>query len=152
MDTEGWASLQGGNGRMFVSPTKVVRREPTRCIFCAESLAGRRSREHVFARWVLEHYGLKEAPFEVTLSSDVTNETRAERHMTMDSHVAGRVCRDCNGGWMSDLEGDVGGLLISLAHQGRPLPTLDAAERKLLALWGTKTAFAARRAPTPVRA
>jgi hypothetical protein len=118
--------------------------ESDRCLFCAAALTGDRAREHVFARWLTSHYSHPSKPFNIDWFADGSGDLRDRRNLTMSRLVAGRVCRTCNNGWMSALESQVSKLLIDLASLTRSLSTLEVSERKLLARWTTKTAFAAR--------
>lgn len=57
------------------------------------------------------------------------------------SLLAGRVCKQCNCGWMSKLETAVKAFLIGLIDGTRDLSTLDEDQKLLLARWATKTAY-----------
>ncbi|HEX6665505.1 MAG TPA: hypothetical protein VF081_02800 [Solirubrobacterales bacterium] len=140
------ASLGGSGQRLFVTPTTEQITDPTRCIFCAKTLTGRRSREHIFPRWLLGHYEAASAPFHVTWMSDPDDEVREQREFSMGNLVAGRVCTCCNNGWMSQLEQAVSAVLLPLASTERRLRFLTAEERRLIVRWAVKTAFAARSA------
>ena len=139
-------TLPHSNRRLFVGPTEEQPVAPAICVFCGDPLTGRRSKEHVFARWLMAHYDSHAKPFRIAWTSDANDELLADREFAMGNLVAGRVCRDCNNGWMSDLEQDASASLLELASKKRPLATLDASERKTLARWAAKTSFAARSA------
>jgi hypothetical protein len=139
-------TLPHGPSRMFVAPTTYREVDSRLCVFCGSDLAGRRSREHIFPKWLLRHRDASRSPYRIDWSSDATGALFGERELGMGSLVAGRVCRDCNAGWMSRLEQDSSGLLRSLVDGERALRGTSSHERELLARWGTKTAFASRSA------
>jgi hypothetical protein len=56
--------------------------------------------------------------------------------------VAGRVCKECNEGWMSQLEVQCRPLILSLAHGQRRIVELTDKEALLLARWAVKTSYA----------
>jgi hypothetical protein len=64
-----------------------------------------------------------------------------QRTHVAQSFVEGRVCKECNNGWMSSLEKHVRSLLRDLMSGQRTLHALSAEERLLLARWTAKTAF-----------
>lgn len=138
------ATLPGSNRRLIVCPTIEHPLDSQHCVFCGGSLTGLRSREHVFPCWLTDHYGTAAQPFQIRWTADWSHELRGEREITMSSLVAGRVCRRCNNGWMSQLETDVAQPLLALASGNRPLAELTTDERALVARWATKTAFALR--------
>lgn len=70
-------------------------------------------------------------------------------------HIITReVCKGCNTGWMSRLEGDAKSLILALAERGRdeaPVD-LDQRQRRILAMWAQKTAITNELAgQTPMR-
>jgi hypothetical protein len=54
---------------------------------------------------------------------------------------ARKVCRGCNGGWMSRIESSAKSLILDLMNQKTSIMTLTDADRTALARWATKTAF-----------
>ena len=52
-----------------------------------------------------------------------------------------QVCKDCNGGWMSELEQRTRPLLAPMLRG--QVRTFSAAEQLVLATWGAKTIYAA---------
>jgi hypothetical protein len=57
--------------------------------------------------------------------------------------LEGRVCKQCNNGWMSRLETKVKPLLISLLDNATLVDELPIEDRKVLALWAVKTSLMA---------
>lgn len=66
----------------------------------------------------------------------------AERELTYSGFLAGRVCKTCNNGWMSELEREVTPLIYQLIDGETNLVQITSKERKSLARWGFKTAAA----------
>jgi hypothetical protein len=139
-------TLPGSERRQFVCPTVEQPKKSGLCVFCGALLAAQRSREHIFARWLVIRYDKLSQPFQVTWNSDADGSVRAQRDLTMANLVAGRVCRECNNGWMCRLEQSVMDMLPAVASGQRRLTDLGAGERELLARWATKTTVAARSA------
>jgi len=98
------------------------------CIFCGKP-AG--SREHIWPQWVLARkdfgpFRLKRAgvPDVILNGTELTTK---------------RVCKACNSGWMSDLEGKVKPILEPM-FDGRTF-ALDLEQQRLIAVWVAKMAF-----------
>jgi hypothetical protein len=110
------------------------------CVFCGGPLDVR-TREHVLPQWLAAELGLSNGVILPTHFSD-TGEVLSDRRHTIDQFVCGRVCGNCNHGWMSGLETTNQELLKKLIHG--ELDTLDLSddEAENLALWAAKTAFA----------
>ncbi len=127
-----------------------------RCLFCKISLTGIRAKEHIFPQWLLRHFSMEKELVEPTTTTFITevqdqneivvgSQIIAKRTQTMNSMVAGKVCSNCNCGWMSDLEKSVKLLLIALASGERLITQsaedLTQKESFLLARWAVKTAY-----------
>jgi len=63
------------------------------------------------------------------------------RRHDFDSFLAGKVCKRCNNGWMSALEGQCKEMILDLALGRRRLMSLCDKEALQLARWTVKTAF-----------
>jgi hypothetical protein len=117
------------------------------CLFC--KAAGSFSREHIIPRWLLDELGIGDAGVLLTHGS-LTGETVTQRSHTFENLVNGVVCPACNNGWMSQLEGDVMGLLKRMIHLDitRDNGFVDdlIAGRDRLARWAVKTAAVFNRA------
>jgi hypothetical protein len=123
----------------FPTPESPEAASPTGCLFCGDTDA-RRTREHVFPRWLLRDFDLAEdgvAPLH--MSSDFKLLSR-RLHRLADL-VEGRVCETCNNGWMSDLEVEVQPILGPLIAGTAELDQLTRSERLTLARWTVKTAY-----------
>jgi hypothetical protein len=138
------ATVPGSDRRLIVCPTTEYALGTQHCVFCGVHLTGRRSREHIFPRWLTEHHGNATTPVEIRWMADWSHELLGERKLTLSNLVAGRVCRPCNNGWMSQLEDQVVSPLVELASGDRRPAELATHERELIARWATKTAFALR--------
>jgi hypothetical protein len=110
-------------------------------MFCWGTLLGAKAREHVFPKWYLERRGIVKNPIEVALYS-ARFEKVGRRALVLDSLLAGTVCRECNGGWMSSLECKAQPILEPLVKGEGRIGDLDAASKAVLARWTFKTAFA----------
>jgi hypothetical protein len=109
------------------------------CPFCASSLAAKRSREHVFPKWLLKVLGMASWSVRTSHYDSAGVEKNVRRH-TLDQLVLGGVCRECNHGWLSTLEQTAGPLVRSLAFGHRGVQSLDPAERFTVSRWAIKTA------------
>lgn len=103
------------------------------CIFCHH--VGRPlTREHVYPDWLSKLYSQ-----EIVGINEVSGDNLSRVWQgAVFQHKVKIVCSECNNGWMSDLEGDVKDLLISLAftHDGR---TLSEEDQRKISLWVQKT-------------
>lgn len=107
------------------------------CWFCNVE-SGTRSKEHIFPKWLLAHYGAMDErvqPHRISLALDgVIASERGERPLS--AHYNGEVCATCNNGWMASLEASAKPVLT--AHPLRGRITEDQAT--ILARWFIKTA------------
>jgi hypothetical protein len=105
------------------------------CWFC-DVRSGRRSKEHIFPRWMLDHFGAADEmvhPTRMTAFGELASERPAR---PLRAHVNGEVCAGCNNGWMSSLETAAKGILTR-----RPLrQRIPSDEAEVLARWFIKTA------------
>jgi hypothetical protein len=78
------------------------------CIFCGVGLdasqsilPAAQSKEHVFARWLRDAVtNNRMTMYETTLGQPTTQ----LRQVPMSNLVNSRVCKECNNGWMEELE------------------------------------------------
>jgi hypothetical protein len=98
------------------------------CRFCGRTDVTL-TREHVFARWLVERLRAWRATHAIGAATDPDTETRIARLVTS-------VCASCNAGWMSGLE-----VSFRAAVFGRERPERIAEPtRQVLSRWFTKTA------------
>ena len=71
------------------------------CLFCGDP-AG--SREHIFAQWLIDRMDARGQPFVVAHRTMEKIESRAPHGL--QAFTTRHVCRPCNNGWMSTLEGN----------------------------------------------
>jgi hypothetical protein len=116
------------------------------CPFCGILLQGKRAKqgaksdEHIMAQWLLDHLDLRKESV-TSQRVDVPLQRSMEvRHFAADRFVNGRICRACNNGWMSQLEGRVKPILIRLLADAHELGRLTQEERIVVATWTLKTA------------
>jgi hypothetical protein len=138
--------MQPGPPKMFVAPTSYHEVDTRVCAFCGGGLTGKRSREHIFPRWLLRDRDALDTAFRLDWTSASGEDLLGERVLPLRSFVAGRVCRSCNNGWMSALETQARELLPRFANAEQSLAGLSKAGRETLARWALKTAFACRSA------
>jgi len=111
------------------------------CHFCGQPITGKKSREHVFPRWLLRFLSRDPIPFIATrFAPDGT--PLATRIHPLREFVLGRVCRTCNHGWMNDLERQARPILKDAIDGSRSVRDLDRHERSALARWAVKTSAA----------
>jgi hypothetical protein len=107
------------------------------CVFCGFP---KTTNEHVFPKWLRDVFPGRAVHYSEPPPGD-DGEIREWRAGAIN-HKANVVCqKECNGGWMSRLEGAARPHvepLITGAGRGR---SLDAEARRLIAFWALKTAF-----------
>jgi hypothetical protein len=113
-----------------------------RCVFCAQT-AG--SQEHALPAWLAKTMGVESEPSQPEMISaskgvEVQGNPRATGKL-----VTKGVCKNCNHGWMADLEGAVKPILASLVTQDFASFNREALEPleqnlPLLTRWLMKTA------------
>lgn len=104
-----------------------------RCVFCGSADL---TKEHVWPRWLSEALG-GNGPLRFERQG-LGDEPRAWARVSLDVTV-GVVCRECNNGWLSDLE-DAAKPLLEPLIRGESV-TLTPEESKTVALWCVKTAL-----------
>lgn len=107
--------------------TRVSRSNRITCIFCGEEKQG--SDEHVIPRWVRERLNITTP---VTIHVEPSGEEHQDPYLTV--LLRHHVCRDCNSGWMSDLEDKVAPFLGPMLVHERSVD-LDTEQQRDLARW-----------------
>jgi hypothetical protein len=123
------------------SQTLAVATKARACLFCGSDLAAAPSREHIFPQWLLRHYEAASTLVEPTYMVIDERQTLSVRRSTFDGLLEGRICAECNSGWMSRLETDAQSVVLAMAEGQRRLSPLGDEERLCLARWATKTAY-----------
>lgn len=115
------------------------------CIFC-ETGSSFKDREHVFPRWILKELGIltqreqySETITEINKVGQPIFNVIVRQTKNYDNYVSPYVCDDCNGGWMSNLEGSVKPVLLPLIHGIKSFGKLSKEERILISRWAIKT-------------
>lgn len=90
---------------------------------------------------MLREFAAEDERIEPTYAVLEEGEPKDVRRHRFQDFVEGRICQDCNNGWMSDLETEARPLLLELSSRRGALPRLGAEETKLLARWAAKTAY-----------
>lgn len=113
------------------------------CLFCGANGAGVLSNEHVNPRWLLEHLDLpaNDMLFQGVASSATEILVQPPRIHSTYNFVQGRVCEDCNTGWMSRLEGRAKPILVPLIEKERSIESLSREEAEIVGKWAVKTAY-----------
>jgi hypothetical protein len=112
----------------------------TNCIFCGEFKE--RSKEHVWPRWLQKFVGGSTkgqhtgTHFRLPWPRPVSN-----RKQSGESLVLGNICKDCNNGWMSDLEIEVMPLLKDVITNKCRANTWSKIEAESIAKWSLKTSI-----------
>lgn len=120
------------------------------CVFCRQDASGaKRAKEHIFPQHLIRQLRvlrnhLSHSPFRTVageFSGAQVTAAPAERSLSYIKFVAGSVCRVCNNGWMSSLEGAVMPFISGLAKAELALKALSENDRAALAAWTLKTAI-----------
>ena len=82
-----------------------------KCIFCGNTDL---SKEHIFAQWLLKELGIMDNTVKMTHAGFVGE--ISNRQHPFSKLVNGLVCKRCNNGWMSDLEGKCQKHIINLMN------------------------------------
>jgi len=113
------------------------------CLFCG-STGVKLPKEHAYPRWLERALNIQGT---ITYSGGQPTERTGHK---LDLEVRD-VCRDCNGGWMHDLEHAFRAVMIRPLNGFGPV-TLHQPEQKVIALWAVKTWFMLERALPHLRA
>jgi len=109
-----------------------------KCIFCNSDQSF--SNEHIFPQWLLKEFNITKSGLLMIHNSYGID--LSERKLTFNNFVNGLVCRDCNNGWMSQLEVSVKDTLINLMNfEPEGIQQLKE-KHSLVAKWAIKTAMA----------
>jgi hypothetical protein len=114
--------------------------EPVPFCWMCDATSGKRAKEHVFPRWLVDHLGAHRERYEpVRLSMQHDGAVASRRNeVPIGSLLAGEVCTSCNNGWMNDIEAAVRPAFTVETRRGR----LSEEQCLVLARWFTKTAVA----------
>lgn len=111
-----------------------------KCIFCGQERE--KAKEHIVPRWLQIEVGGSMAKYATgTHIKYFDVEPIDERKQSGESFVFGSVCKECNGGWMSQLENECKPIIQSLLKKSLLFTDLDKKQRLTLALWSFKTAL-----------
>lgn len=112
-----------------------------RCIFCNEVIVGNRSKEHVIPQWLINHLNSSDNTLTQGVAHGVEGKVLEVRLHDMMSYVQGKVCEECNTGWMSKLESAAKPILLPLIEGGKSLSDLSNEQRVLISRGAVKTAY-----------
>jgi hypothetical protein len=114
---------------------------PRACIFCDSPLTGVRAKEHVIPQWLMEYLGMTDDQLYLAVAQSADDVVLEDRQQVAARFVEGRVCENCNNGWMSSLETEATGILKPLIDGSVSLLSISDAERTTVAKWATKTGY-----------
>src|ERR1700689_5341416 len=123
----------------MVRLSRILDNRGENCLACGETPSPA-SREHVFARWLLEELQSLDAPISLYRGFGDGSSKQERVAIRLDSFKLKRVCEACNNGWMSHLESTAKPIIIGLIRGGRSLSSLEEEDRRILARWAGKTA------------
>lgn len=104
----------------------------TRCLFC-QTTDGKRSNEHVFRRAFKERFPL--APgLTFSWQTQAGELEIVKRPVSQFDMTLNAVCRDCNQGWLEDLENDATAVIHELTVGNEKL-ALSETEVRVLGFW-----------------
>ncbi len=109
---------------------------PRACVFCGND-AVPMTKEHIFANWIAGLYG--HMPTGISQIVDTNGVVRVWGTRVFQDRI-GIVCENCNGGWMSQLEGRVSQILGPIIKSGWT-SSLSPVSQSDIAFWAVKTAF-----------
>jgi len=113
------------------------------CCFCNTTITeASASREHVVPRWLQKHLDIENESVEPTLTALPDGTELKKRRHPVSQLKTGGICKACNNGWMSQLESEVQPVLLRFVEGSVETSRLIRAERRVLARWAAKTAYA----------
>lgn len=111
----------------------------TPCIFCHREVP--LTKEHLLSNPVCRALGIERST--TTRASLDGPDLTVERLVPLEATLVKMACKECNQGWMGDLENDVAKVLRGWVEQGQPLSerSLATLERWLLKSWFVSAAM-----------
>lgn len=104
------------------------------CIFCQQQR--KLTNEHIFPDWLQKHLGVQGE----ILYIYSTDSEEPKRKLIYGSHLNGKVCGSCNGGWMNDIEKAVRPIIVSMLDCVSSI-RITADQSMTLAWWVYKTSL-----------
>ena len=117
------------------------------CSFCG--MQKNRAKEHMWPDWLLKHLNFHSVDLAGTHYA-LSGQIVSRRQQKAPSALFGKVCMECNEGWMSQLESKVIPIIKALFETPRSKAYLLQEEASVLAVWTFKTAIV-RNAATKYR-
>src|ERR1700686_3311512 len=122
---------------------------PRLCLFCSKP-SKTRSKEHILPQWLWPYVGMTKVSLIRSVHKGRVGSTSSQPFVIKElgnkaigTFLEGRVCKQCNNGWMSRLETKVKPLLLFLLDNATLVDELPIEDRKMLALWAVKTSLLA---------
>lgn len=107
------------------------------CIFCRNK--SERAKEHIWPRWIQNYVNGSTKATNIGRHISPIARTISERKQSGESLVYGNVCKDCNSGWMSDLETQVIPIIKDVYEKGQDAKNWSKEDSKTFATWAFKT-------------
>jgi len=89
----------------------------------------------------MEYLGIGEEQLYLAVAQSADDVVTDSRTHAAGNFVEGRVCEDCNNGWMSALETEAMPILKQLVDGTISLLSISNLERTIVSRWATKTAY-----------
>lgn len=110
------------------------------CIFCLNKIE-KRAKEHVIPEWLSSYMNIGKIKVIMKQISPFGLEKNIRKNLTLGSLIEGRVCENCNNGWMRKLEDGNKDILEKLISGKKKVSELIDKEKELLGKWMIKTAY-----------
>lgn len=110
-----------------------------KCLFCSSTDL---SNEHIFPQWLLRELDITSEYVSMAHYSP-SGESISKRQHRFNNLVCGQICKKCNNGWMSELEGKCKKHITNLMYLRDPKSELGwmAENQKDFTIWVLKTAI-----------
>ncbi len=95
----------------------------------------------MFARWLLKEFSSLNLMIGLSRHLHDGTEQLVRQEYRLRSFRLKKICKDCNNGWMSDLEQAAKPLILGVISGVSPIADLSIDERCVLARWAGKTAI-----------
>jgi hypothetical protein len=119
------------------------------CIFCKGGLSGKkRGKEHILSQHMIDEFDIRKDIVGHSAFSSVKSGFNGghmsvqsiERTPAFSSFLAGKVCAECNSGWMNNLETESRPYLYPLMKGHSKISELDRSMKSRISCWYFKTA------------
>ena len=144
--------MEGQTGRIMFMADSIITKPGRACLFCGKSLRSKTAsagaidtNEHIVPQWLQKYLGIEGDIIKPLLVRKIDSQPVHVREHVFGSFKSGRVCAECNGGWMCELENSEKPILISMIEGTLMFQELRRDESIIIARWTLKTAAALNR-------